>query len=504
MANDSDARLIKDSYKSYDFYFFEDPSRYQCFMCCQISYQPQQLRCCGKIVCSSCLREIRKQQQVGRSSLECPHCRAQGQLQAFPDQMSDRAIKEIRVKCPNADAGCTTTGELADVLAHVERNDERACAYQMVNCPLECGGSFHRRSLSVHMTHSCYNRRASCQFCGEEGTYRFVTTAAHLGDCQKHPITCPNGCGATVKREDSALHLGQCPNVVVECPFSGIGCHLHVARKNLQDHLESSKDNHLLLLMQHVMLLSSNVQKKDSEIASLKLQLSETEQDLVKARSVADSTAQLLQSMQDRVAALEEHTRPSVLRYLNDCNEGGVVVRMDEFEKHRTNCEVWYSRPFYLHPKGYKMCLKVFANGANVCKGTHVSVYLTLMKGEYDEKLKWPLQGTFTVWVLNQLADVFHYQKDIKYNLAVPDKATQRVTQGDMASFGHGQHDFLPHTYLGYTTTPLVGLKYYYYNANDTMYFRVQYTYTQDQTLMEPQQSPTSVVGLHSLFSKRS
>ena len=493
MANDKNGGLIKDSYKSYDFYFFEDPSRYGCFICCQICYEPQQLRCCGKIVCLSCLRTVRTQQHSGRSNLECPHCRQQGELETFPDKMSDRAIKEMRVKCPNVDDGCTTVGELLDVLAHVEGNDERACPYQTVKCPLNCGGSFHRRSLSMHVTHGCYNRRAVCEFCGEEGTFRFVTTAAHLSDCKKHLVSCPNGCGATVKRQDSATHLEDCPNVVVGCPFSGVGCHAHVVRSNLQSHLESSQNNHLLLLMQQVMLLSANVQKKDTEIASLKAQLGEVKQDLMKARSVADRSTELLQGVECRVAVLEAQRKPTVLGYLTDCKDGGVVVRMDEFKSHRTNNEVWYSHPFYLHPKGYKMCLKVFANGTNACKGTHVSVYLTLMRGEYDEKLKWPLQGNFKVSVLNQLADASHYEKDIKYNLTVPGKATQKVTGSDMATVGHGLHDFLPHSYLGYLPlTLLVGIKYYYYNANDSMYFRVQYVYTHDQTLMEPQASTIS------------
>ena len=490
---DGNSALFKDSYKVYDFLFFEDPSRYRCFMCCQISYEPQQLRCCGKIVCSSCLRTVRQQQQVGKCNLECPHCRAQGQPETFPDQMTDRTIKEMRVKCPNADSGCTTVGELADVLAHVEGVGDRACQYQMVKCPLDCGGTFHRGSLSVHVTHGCYNRRATCEYCGEEGTYRFLSTAAHLSNCQKHPVSCPNGCGATVKRQDTAEHLEECPNVVVKCPFSGTGCHVHVTRKNLPDHLESSKDNHLLLLMQQVLLLTANLQKKDTEIAALKVQLCEVEQDAVKARMAADRSTELLQTVQDRVTALEARTKPAILSYLTACKDGGVVVRMDEFEKHRTNRETWYSPPFYLHPKGYKMCLKVFANGTNACKGTHVSVYLTLMKGEYDERLKWPLQGNFKVSALNQLADASHFEKDIKYNLTVPEKANQRVTESDVAAVGHGLHDFLPHSYLGYyATTPLVGIKYYYYNANDTMYFRVQYTYTHDQTLMEPQASTMS------------
>lgn len=507
MAADKNNGLFKDSYRSYDFFFFENPIKYLCFMCYQISCEPQQLRCCGKIVCAPCLRDIRQQQQVGKCNLECPHCRAQGQPESFPDQMTDRSIKELRAKCPNFEQGCNTAGELADVLAHARHN----CPYQTVKCPLECGEECRRESLSVHVTHKCCNRKAVCEFCREEGKHSFVSTAAHLDHCQKHPVFCTSGCGATILRQDTARHSEECPNMVVDCPFRGVGCTVRVERKKLADHNASS--NHFLLLMQQVMLLTANVGKKDQEIASLqeqltlltanvgkkdeeiaslKEQLGAVNQTVVKAELAADCATKLLQSLQGSVGALEARTKPSVLNYFTTCKEGGVVVRMDEFEKYRTKSEIWYSEPFYLHPKGYKMCLKVFANGASLYKGSHVSVYLTLMKGEYDDNLKWPLQGNFKVSILNQLADASHFEKEIKFNLTVPEKATRRVSDSDMATVGHGLPDFLPHTYIGYFPVAPFRLKCYYYNSNDTMYFRVQCLYTHDQTLMEPQASVTS------------
>ena len=508
----ADNGLFKDTYKSVDFFFFENPAKYQCFICYQVSCAPQQLRCCGKIVCATCLRDIRQQQEVGKYNLECPHCRAQGRPEAFPDQMTDRSIKELRVKCPNHEHGCTTVGELADVQAHVKRN----CPYQTVKCPLECGGAFRRESLPAHVTHKCYNRKVLCEYCGEEGKHNFITSAAHSDHCQKHPVACPNGCGVTILRQDTATHSEECPDLVVDCPFRGFGCNVRVERKKLPDHTASFSNNHLLLLMQQVMLLTANVEKKDEkivllkeqfllltanlekkdkEIASLKEQLVVVSQSMAKAETAADSAAKALQSLQGSVHSLEERTKPSVLSYLTTCKDGGVVVRMDEFEKYRIRSEIWYSEPFYLHPKGYKMCLKVFANGASLHKGSHTSVYLTLMKGKYDDNLKWPLQGNFKVSVLNQLADASHWEKEVKYNLTVPEKATGRVTNGDMATVGHGLPDFLPHNYLGYfPVTPMspLRLKCYYYNANNTMYFRVQYSYTHEQTLMEPQTSVMS------------
>ena len=53
----------------------------------------------------------------------------------------------------------------------------------------------------------------------------------------------------------------------------------------------------------------------------------------------------------------------------------------------------YLSPPFYTHPRGYKLCLSVFANGRNTGKSIHVSIYVTLMRGEYDDQLKWLFEG---------------------------------------------------------------------------------------------------------------
>ena len=74
-----------------------------------------------------------------------------------------------------------------------------------------------------------------------------------------------------------------------------------------------------------------------------------------------------------------------------------VDIVMDELRKHKGTADVWYSPPFYSHLGGYKMCLKVHANGYGDGKGTHVSVFVRLMKGVFDDTLKWPFCGDVTV-----------------------------------------------------------------------------------------------------------
>ena len=47
-----------------------------------------------------------------------------------------------------------------------------------------------------------------------------------------------------------------------------------------------------------------------------------------------------------------------------------------EYSMLKKTREEWYSSPFYSHPGGYKLCLKVDASGRSSGAGTHLSVLM--------------------------------------------------------------------------------------------------------------------------------
>ena len=61
-----------------------------------------------------------------------------------------------------------------------------------------------------------------------------------------------------------------------------------------------------------------------------------------------------------------------------------------------------YSRPFYTGKNGYKMCIRAYLNGNGTGKGTHLSVYFVLMKGEDDGLLKWPFRPKVSLILVDQ------------------------------------------------------------------------------------------------------
>ena len=49
-----------------------------------------------------------------------------------------------------------------------------------------------------------------------------------------------------------------------------------------------------------------------------------------------------------------------------------------------------YSPPFYVGRFGYKVSARLYPNGDGMGKGTHLSIFFVIMRGEYDALLPWP------------------------------------------------------------------------------------------------------------------
>ena len=116
------------------------------------------------------------------------------------------------------------------------------------------------------------------------------------------------------------------------------------------------------------------------------------------------------------------------------------------------------------------MCLSIFANGWGTGKGTHVSVGVYMMKGEFDSHLKWPFKGEITVELVNQKEGGKNYErKPVKHTDSEQrDSYFQRVTKGERATGGWGLPQFIYHADL---YKPEKGKEYL---LNDTLIFSHQ------------------------------
>ena len=122
-----------------------------------------------------------------------------------------------------------------------------------------------------------------------------------------------------------------------------------------------------------------------------------------------------------------------------------VEFTMKDFEHCRSEDGEWQSPPFYSHLQGYKMCFLVNANGHGSAKGTHVSVWVHLMRGEFDDQLNWPFRGEVTIQLLNQLGDMYHATGTIHFTDWTPDMYRNRVERREKAERGLGIQEFIGH-----------------------------------------------------------
>ncbi|XP_068721867.1 TNF receptor-associated factor 5-like [Montipora capricornis] len=68
--------------------------------------------------------------------------------------------------------------------------------------------------------------------------------------------------------------------------------------------------------------------------------------------------------------------------------------------------EKFCSPPFYTGQYGYKLRAEAFLNGLGQGKGTHLSLYVVIMKGEYDAILPWPFHQRVDFVLIDQDDDI--------------------------------------------------------------------------------------------------
>lgn len=61
-----------------------------------------------------------------------------------------------------------------------------------------------------------------------------------------------------------------------------------------------------------------------------------------------------------------------------------------------------YSPAFYTGKYGYKVCMRLYLNGDGAGKGTHISLFFVVMRGEYDALLLWPFKHKVTFFLMDQ------------------------------------------------------------------------------------------------------
>ena len=337
-----------------------------------------------------------------------------------------------------------------------------------------CGKSFCKRCI-----HRIKAANQACPTCNEKNFDLFPNKGLKqsLYDFQVYCTHKSKGCEWIGELRELDNHLNSdppadkslqgCPYTLVNCPLSCAGCGNGVYRKDAKSYADDK-------LLGHVMIQSAQIKDVIAKLARLE---AACEQGMTKLNTTFEQRMTNLEAaFEQRMTKLEVAFQQGMTKLENKISElDGMMVAskpqpvgqpqqsdgrvtgickpvvaeftMTNFEEHKRDGDIWYSPHFYTHPNGYKMCLRIDANGTGSGRGTHLSVFVCLMRGEFDDRLKWPFRGNISIKLANQEEDKDHIVKTVRFTVTVQPFYCQRVMK-DKPSLGYGCGQFLPFTKL--------------------------------------------------------
>ena len=426
------------------------PDRLICKICHLPSRDPYLSVCCGHVFCKSCLDNVKKAAAITNA---CPVCRDE-EFVTFPNKQADREIRSLRIFCTNKEKGCEWEGELNDINNHQGNSNMDGCQFEEINCFNECGKKIQRRYMTGHVKSRCPRRKVNCQYCHDTGEHQFIE-GQHKEECPKLPLPCPNKCEVgNVLREDMEAHRKECPLEIIQCEYYSVGCEVRMARKDKEKHIYK-KEN----IEEHLMMTNYELTNTKAQLAAALKQMTSLTAILMNAQLGPNTAAS-----HANIRSVHLDSKAEIFKCGNQTCP--VTIKMSEYSVKRRDAIEWYSDPFYTHNKGYKMCLNIFAAGSDG-ESTHLSVYLHLMKGPYDDELTWPLTEELEIKLLNQINDSEHDSGTITYNDDIPDCYTERVTNSIKSECGWGWPEYASNEDLNEITPTCQFLK------DDCLFFQV-------------------------------
>ncbi|NXO83215.1 TRAF2 factor, partial [Sitta europaea] len=388
---------------------------------------------CGHRYCSACLTWIVR----NNKNAICQKCKEEdpdslgeesllAEERAFGDAAINKEISELRVHCVTL--GCSWSGIMKDFEEH-----QSLCEYALIPCHTGCGQVVMRRKLADHLEKGCVNNVTVCRQC--------QCSLASPEHQKQHPRR------REIKEFPSVdfdyfffQQSHSTPSASKDgCCFSEVGCTFRGSKEKMQEHEKSAVGAHMLLLLQHmrqlqgtlcstsrahsfpsqpelkleknklhvfeniVAVLNKEVESSNLEIMAFRRQ-SELDQNMI--RGLELKIAELHRCLTQKDVGLSS-LHKSLLFSEQASYDGIFLWKITEVGRKLQDSVTGrtvslYSPAFYTAKYGYKVCLRVYLNGDGTGKGTHMSLFFVVMKGDYDALLPWPFRHKVTFMLLDQ------------------------------------------------------------------------------------------------------
>jgi len=118
-----------------------------------------------------------------------------------------------------------------------------------------------------------------------------------------------------------------------------------------------------------------------------------------------------LNTLENNYLSLQSQLRDMQLQILDksipSVSDGKLTWIIKGFSAHQSRAisgetPVIYSPVFYTSPDGYRLQCRLYINGDGMGKGSHLSLYIMIIKGPFDAILKWPFPFRVTFCLVDQ------------------------------------------------------------------------------------------------------
>ncbi|CAB4034053.1 TNF receptor-associated factor 3-like [Paramuricea clavata] len=148
---------------------------------------------------------------------------------------------------------------------------------------------------------------------------------------------------------------------------------------------------------------SSNLRERDM---SLEREVQDKISIIDRLQSTMDQRDETLALNTVKITDLESQRGPRPQQSIHSYN-GTLLWKIESYQRKRQDAingvkTALYSQHFYSAQYGYKMCAKVYMNGDGFGKGSHLSLFFVVMRGDYDALQTWPFEKKITMMLLDQ------------------------------------------------------------------------------------------------------
>ena len=375
----------------YDYEFVSTPPKsLECPVCLLTLRDPHVISCCGYEFCEVCIKHVQK------DGKPCPLCNEQN----FSTMLQKKVVREVNalaIHCPQKELGCEWEGELGQLQRHLNPEagvPSQGCEFLTVECTYRCGAQLQRQLIQEHEMEVCPKRPIEMQVASLMKKFEAVV----------------------VKNQALEQELGRLQEVHQQ--------DLDEVKQKLDNLKRAHREQREEL---------SEAKEKSELLQRANITLQRT-CDILKADVDA------LQNSKGKIATLEKRLVPLPIP--------PIYVLVTNFGQYQKDDCVFKSDPFYSHPGGYKMVVVIRPNGIGERKGTHVSLHVHLLPGEFDDQLRWPYSGKITVQAYDRTRDQWSFQRVIEMNERKSGLVAVSRCVDTPITCGAGYDNFLSYFYL--------------------------------------------------------